>query len=128
MTMNTTEHTEITIDHVLAVVAVGDFNASHRWYGQLLGMPATNVPMPGSLAEWRITDTGWLQVFHDPERAGTSMANLAVDNLDHHVAQIRARGIGTGEVIAANKNVQLCTIPDPDGNQITLIGNFREKY
>lgn len=56
------------------------------------------------------------------------MANLAVDNLDHHVAQIRARGIKPGDVIAANKNVQLCTIPDPDGNQITLIGNFREKY
>ena len=42
----------MTIDHVLAVVAVSDFDASHRWYEQLCGTPATNVPMPGSLAEW----------------------------------------------------------------------------
>ncbi len=118
----------MTIDHVLAVVAVSDFDTSHAWYEQLMGEPATNVPMPGSLAEWRLTDTGWLQVFHDPERAGTTMANLAVTDLDGHVNGIRLRGIAPGEIITANKNVRLCTIPDPDGNQLTLIGNFREDY
>ncbi len=118
----------MTIDHVLAVVAVSDFDTSHTWYEQLLGEPATNVPMPGNLAEWRLTETGWLQVFHDPERAGTTMANLAVTDLDHHLDAIRRRRITPGEIVAANKNVRLCTIPDPDGNRLTLIGNFRENY
>ncbi len=118
----------MTIDHVLAVVAVSDFDASHRWYEQLLGAPATNVPMQGNLAEWRLTDTGWLQVFHEPERAGTSMANVAVDDLDGHVEAIRQRGIEPGEVVTANKDVRLCTLRDPDGNQLTFIGNFREDY
>ena len=118
----------MNISHVLAVVAVSDFDTSQAWYERLLGEPATNVPMPGSLAEWRLTDTGWLQVFHDPKRAGITMANVAVSDLDHHVEAIRQRNITPGEVITANKNVRLCTIADPDGNQLTLIGNFREDY
>ena len=118
----------MTVQHLLAVVAVNDFDRSHRWYQQLIGTPATNVPMPDSLAEWRITDTGWLQVFRDPDHAGHSMANLAVDDLDDHVARLRTREIETGEVLEANKGVRLCTVDDPDGNRITLIGNFRERY
>ncbi len=118
----------MTVDHVLAVVAARDFQRSQRWYEQLLGVAPTNVPMPGSLAEWRLADGGWLQVFHDPERAGTSMANLAVPALDDRVAEVRQRGIETGEIVAASKGVHLCTIEDPDRNRITLIGNFREDY
>ena len=125
---SSTDLTPLAVDHVLAVVAVSDFDVAHRWYERLLGAPATNVPMPGSLAEWRITGTGWLQVFHDPERAGTSMTNLAVADLDDQVAQVRARGIRPDDTVTANKNVRLCTVVDPDGNRITLIGNFREHY
>lgn len=126
--MTSQQETTITVDHVLAVVAVRDFDRGHHWYEQLLGAPATNVPMAGNLAEWRITNGGWLQVFHDPGRAGTSMVNLAVADLDGDVEAIRERGIEPGEVITANKGVRLCTVLDPDGNQITIIGNFREAY
>lgn len=118
----------MTIDHVLAVVAVSDFDTSHEWYTRLFDTPATNVPMPGSLAEWRVTDNGWLQFFHDPERAGTSMVNFAVDDLDGHVADLHARSIDTGDIITADKGVRLCSIVDPDHNTITLIGSFRERY
>lgn len=38
------------------------------------------------------------------------------------------RGIETGELVDADKGVRLCSIDDPDGNTITLIGNFRERY
>lgn len=118
----------MTIGHTFAVVAVSDFDTSHAWYRQLFDSPATNVPMPGSLAEWRLTDTGWLQMFHAPEHAGHSLANVAVDDLDDHVAAVRSRGVATDEVVDADKGVRLCSIDDPDGNTITLIGNFRERY
>ncbi len=118
----------MTIDHVLAVVAVSDFDASHDWYQRLFDTPATNVPMPGDLAEWRITDTGWLQVFHDPERAGTSMVNFAVDDLEQHCADLHARSIATDGIITANKGVKLCSLKDPDDNAITIIGSFRVQY
>lgn len=118
----------MTIDHTFAVVAVSDFDTSHDWYRRLFDAPATNVPMPGSLAEWRLTDTGWLQMFHAPDHAGHSLANVAVDDLDHHVIALRERGVETGDIVDADKGVRLCSIDDPDGNTITLIGNFREQY
>ena len=118
----------MTIDHTLAVVAVSDFDASHDWYHRFFDTPATNVPMPGNLAEWRTTDSGWIQMFHAPDHAGHSLANLAVTNLDQHVAALHERGIATGDILDANKDVRICSVDDPDGNTITLIGNFRERY
>ena len=119
---------EMTIDQVLALVAVRDFDTSHDWYQQLLDIPATNVPMPGSLAEWQLTDTGWLQMFQAPEHAGHSLVNIAVPDLDRHVDALRARGLDIGDIIEVNKGVRLSSIDDPDGNTITFIGNFRERY
>lgn len=118
----------MTINHVLAVVAVSDFDTSHAWYQRLFDTPATNIPMPGNLAEWRVTDAGWLQVFHDPKRAGTSMVNFAVADLDRQHADLHARGLDTGEIIEANKGVRLCSVNDPDNNTVTFIGSFREQY
>lgn len=118
----------MTVNHVLAVVAVSDFDTSLDWYQQLFGTPATNVPMPGNLAEWRVTETGWLQVFCDAERAGTGMVNFAVADLDQRHADLHARGIDTEEIITVNKGVRLCSVNDPDNNTITFIGNFREQY
>jgi predicted enzyme related to lactoylglutathione lyase len=80
------------------------------------------------LAEWKITDGGWVQVFHDPERAGSALLNFAVDDLDAHVAELTGRCLLPGDVVTANKGVRLCTIVDPDGNRVTLIGGFRSVY
>jgi hypothetical protein len=75
-----------------------------------------------------VSDTGWLQVSHDPEQAGTSMVNFAVDDLEQHRADLHAHRIDTDDIIiTANKGFRLCSIKDPDNN-ITLIGSFREHY
>jgi glyoxylase I family protein len=39
----------MSIDHVLAVVPVADFEAAHAWYARLLGRVADNLPMEGLL-------------------------------------------------------------------------------
>jgi glyoxylase I family protein len=118
----------MSIDHVLAVVPVADFEAAHAWYERFFGRPADNLPMAGRLVEWRLTDSGWVQVTADAERAGTALLNLAVDDLDQHIASICGRGMTPGAVETVNKGVQLSAITDPDGNRITLIGNFRTQY
>lgn len=118
----------MAIDHVLAVIPVTNTNVSHAWYEKLFGVSATNVPMPGTLAEWRITGAGWVQVTLEPAKAGTALLNFAVDNLEAHLAQLDQRGITTNDIITANKGVQLAPLTDPDGNIITFIGNFREAY
>jgi len=118
----------MTVSHVLGVLPVRDLDVSREFYERLLGVPPTNVPMPGILAEWRVTSNGWLQVSVDAERAGSAQANLAVDDLDAELAALRARGVEIDDIQHANKNVDLAPITDPDGNVITLIGNFREEY
>jgi hypothetical protein len=92
---------------------VADIDGARAWYERLLGRPADNHPMD-SLAEWQVTETGWVQVFHDAARAGTALLNFAMDDLDKHVADLSARGLAPGAIETANKNVQLSTITDPD--------------
>jgi glyoxylase I family protein len=118
----------LTIHHALAVVSVSDFDRSHHWYDGFFDRPATNVPMPGQLAEWRITDNGWLQMHRDTEHAGHSLFNLAVDDLDASVTSLRDRGYEPSDITDVNNGVLISSMVDPDGNTITLIGNFREDY
>ena len=117
----------MTFDHLLAVVAVGDLPAARDWYSVLLGRQPDNDPMP-TLTEWQVVPQGWLQVFMDPQRAGTSLFNLAVDDLDAHITALRDRGLNPEDVVDAAKGVRLSTLTDPDGNMIRLIGGFRVRY
>lgn len=117
----------MAIDHVLAVIPTADIDAARSWYERLLGREADNRPMD-SLAEWRITDTGWVQVSVDADRAGTALLNFAVDDLTAHLDALQDRGLAPGAIQTVNKGVQLSTITDPDGNTITFIGSFRTTY
>ena len=116
------------IEHVLGVVAVNDFDMSHDWYQRFFDRPPTNTPMPGQLAEWKLTNNGWLQIHRDPDRAGRSLFNLAVDDLDTHVRSLAARQLEPTGTTEANKGVRIASFTDPDHNIISLIANFREKY
>jgi glyoxylase I family protein len=80
------------------------------------------------LVEWRLTDSGELQVWQDSDRAGQGLVNLAVDDLPGHRDELAGRGIVTGEIKAVNKGVQRSSVADPEGSQITLLGNFRIRY
>jgi hypothetical protein len=118
----------MTIEHVLAVVPVSDFDAAHQWYVRLFGRPADNLPMEGRLVEWRVTDNGWVQVTADRERAGSALVNLAVDEIEQHLVELSKRGLVPGAVETVSKGVQLSALTDLDGNRITFIGNFRIHY
>ena len=115
------------VDHVLAVVPVTDMAISREWYERLLGRKPDNNPMD-VLVEWQLADHGWLQATVDTARAGTALVNLAVADLADVVVELVDRGVTPGEIVQANKGVELCSITDPDGNVVTLIGNFRVRY
>jgi predicted enzyme related to lactoylglutathione lyase len=132
-TLSTARHAvervvQMAIDHVLAVVPVADIETACGWYERLLGREADNRPIMDSLAEWRVTDTGWVQVHHDADRAGTALLNFAVDDLTAHLDGLQARGLTPGAIQTVNKGVQLSAITDPEGNTITFIGSFRTDY
>ncbi len=75
-----------------------------------------------------MTETGWVQVFSDPERAGSTFLNFAVDDLDAQTAELAARGLVLDEIQPASKGVRTASVTDPDGNRITFIGGFRVIY
>jgi predicted enzyme related to lactoylglutathione lyase len=113
----------MSIEHVLAVVPVRDVDTAHTFYAQLFGRAADNNPMP-TLVEWQVLPHAWVQVTVDADRAGRAQLNLAVDDLEKHLEEVGM----TGEIVEANKGVRLCTISDPDGNEMTFIGGFRVQY
>jgi glyoxylase I family protein len=113
----------MAIDQLLAVVPVSDMATAQPWYERLIGHPEDNHPMD-TLCEWKVSTRGWLQIFLDPERAGSSLLNLAVDDLDGHVHDLESRGLTPGKIETADKGVRLSTIADLDGNQITFVGGF----
>ena len=78
-----------------------------------------------TLVEWQVTSAGWVQVTVDTDRAGSGLLNLAVDDLAATRDELAARGVSTREIQPVNKGVELLPTNDPDGNGITLIGNFR---
>jgi hypothetical protein len=118
---------EMSIEHVLAVVPVSNLEKSQQWYQSLFGRPADNNPMP-NLVEWQVIPGGWVQVYIDAERAGSTLVNFAVDNLEGHIDELKRRGLQPSEITDANKGVRLSTLTDPDHNTIRLIGGFRVKY
>src|SRR5215203_6030069 len=117
----------MSIEHVLAVVPVSDLERADAWYEALFGRPADNRPM-STLVKWQVTRAGWVQVTVDRERAGCGLLNFAVDDLAATRDELATRGVDTGEIQPVNKGVELSATTDPDGNAITLIGNFRVKY
>lgn len=117
----------MSIEHVLAVVPVSDIERADAWYEALFGRPADNRPM-ATLVEWQVTGAGWVQVTVDAGRAGSGLLNLAVDDLAATRDELAARGVSTGAVQPVNEGVELSATADPDGNAITLIGNFRVTY
>jgi len=117
----------MAIDQLLAVVPVSNMTTAQEWYERLIGHPEDNHPMD-TLCEWKVSTRGWLQVSLDPERAGSSLLNFAVDDLDQHVHDLKERGLVSGNIETANKGVRLSTIVDLDGNRITFIGGFRNVY
>ena len=88
----------MSIEHVLAVVPVTDLERSRRWYETLFGRVADNTPMP-TLVEWQVVAGGWVQVFADDQHAGSTALNLAVGDLDAHLAALQGRGLQAGEIV-----------------------------
>jgi len=66
----------MSIDHVLAVDPVSGLDAAHARYERLVGRPADNPPMEDRLVEWRVTETGWVQVTLDADRAGSAVKSF----------------------------------------------------
>jgi glyoxylase I family protein len=120
------EGLDVTIDRVLADVAVGDFTSALTWYERLLGRPADAAPMEG-LAEWHLAEGGGIQVSDDEDRAGSSSVTLVVSSLDDQLAALKAQGIPVGPIQGTPGLVKVATVTDPEGNRITFAEDLADK-
>ena len=54
-----------------------------------------------------------MQVYTDAERAGSTLVNFAVDDLEDHIEQLKRRGLEPGEITDANKGYGCQRSPIP---------------
>lgn len=113
-----------TFNDIAAVVATRDFASALSWYGRLIGREPDLEPTD-NVAEWQITDTAWLQVIEDPERAGRSAVRLGVDDADAQLAELNAAGITLGELSVVADMVKVVDVADPDGNEVSFVQDLR---
>ena len=74
--------------------------------------------MPG-LAEWRFPGGGWLQLFEDGDRAGSSSVTLVENDIESRRLQLSNGGYEIRDE-SRSDYVAVAVIDDPDGNQIVF--------
>ncbi|HEX4484352.1 MAG TPA: VOC family protein [Solirubrobacteraceae bacterium] len=109
----------MALTHVFGGVPVRDRAAAVSWYTQLVGHPPDLSPNDEEAA-WRLTETGWLYVVVDAERAGTALHTLLVDDLDAFVAGLSERGIEAEPIESLGDAVRRTLVTDPDGNRLNV--------
>lgn len=108
------------IAHVFAGIPVRDLDAARAWYERLAGRPPDLVP-DDSEAAWRLTDSAWICLIADAERAGSMQHTLLVDDLDAFLAGPAERGIAAGPLeLIADGTVRRVLLRDPDGNRLQI--------
>jgi hypothetical protein len=108
-----------TITHVFASIPVTDRGAAVAWYERLTGTPPDLVPNKIEAA-WRMTDTAWIYVIVDTDRAGSAVNTLLVDDLDAFLAELATRGITAGPVESVGDAARGTVVTDPDGNRLKV--------
>ena len=108
------------IDVLFASIPVTDLVPARAWYEQLLGRPPDITPNE-SEEMWRAAEGAWLYVVVDARRAGHTLVNLAVPDLDTEVAALRGRGLDVESVETVGSVGRKAWFHDPDGNAVVLL-------
>jgi hypothetical protein len=109
----------VEVEHLFAGIAVRDRGEALPWYERLTGRAPDLVPN-GREAAWRLTETGWVYIVADPQRAGSAPNTVLVDDLDGWVATLAGRGIAPTQVETIAPAVREALVTDPDGNRPKL--------
>ena len=106
------------IRYTFAGLPVADFRAAYDWYVRLLGRAADMFPHDTE-AVWRLTPTGAIYVVQDPDRAGSGLLTVALDDLDAYEEQLREAGLAFEEQVAGHAPRRL-VVRDADGNTLAF--------
>lgn len=107
---------------LFAVACVRDYATAYPWWETLLGGPPSFKATPTE-AVWEVAPHRWIVVEQRPERAGRATHTLFVDDLDHRVGQVSARGLEPDDHETFEGGVRKMIYHDPEGNEIGFGGN-----
>jgi predicted enzyme related to lactoylglutathione lyase len=107
------------VTHVFAGIPVADRDEAVGWYERLAGRPPDLIPNEDEAA-WQMSETGWIYVIADADRAGSALQTLLVDDLDAFLAGLAGRGIAAGPVETIGDAVRVAILTDPDSNRIKV--------
>jgi len=105
--------------HVFAGIGVSDYPALREWYERFMGRPADLVPNEIEVC-WQLTDSAWVYVKKDEERAGNAFITILVDDLGARLEELSRRGIASGPVETMTNGTRTALVTDPEGNTIQL--------
>ena len=106
------------ITHAFAGLPVAEYAKAYDWYARVLGREADTFPH-ATEAVWRLTPSGATYVVEDPERAGSGLLTMAVDDLDAVETRLTEERVAFTEMVADQAPRRL-VVEDMDGNRITF--------
>ena len=109
----------MAITYLFAGVPVADYDAARPWYERLIGRAPDMLPHDREAA-WQLSETGWIYVVADAERAGRALVTVLVDDLDAHLAGMAERGIACEPIEILPGKVRRTAVVDPEGNRIAF--------
>jgi len=71
---------------------------------------------------WELAEHRYVYIVQEPERAGSALVLLYVDDLDERVAEIARRGIDPAERQTYGHGVTKVIYRDAEGNEISFGG------
>ena len=109
----------MAITFLFAGVPVADYDAARPWYERLFGRAPDMLPHDREAA-WQLSETGWIYVVADADRAGRALVTVLVDDLDEHVAGLTERGIVVEAIETVPGKFRRTAAVDPEGNRVTF--------
>lgn len=104
-----------------SIVGVSDRGRALRWFEVFFGRQADEVI--GDEYLWQVGLNAWIVIDDRPvraERVGGAMITLGVSDLDDILERLAVNEIRHEPVETYGNGVRHVTVPDPDGNSLSL--------
>ncbi len=107
-----------SMSYLYAGVPVTNQARALEWFAAFFGRPADEIICDEAL--WEVSETAWLFVAEQPDRAGGALLTLGVEGLDDILSRLAARGVNHDPVETYGNGVRHVVVLDPDGNSLSL--------
>jgi hypothetical protein len=101
-------------------IAVSSLATAQDYNSRLFGRDADIVASDDEIM-WRLTDSAWLYVVVDAQRAGRCLVTVAVEDLDGAVSEVGSRSVVAERVEDIPGAGRKATLRDPDGNTVAVV-------